>query len=344
MSTSSRDIVRDCLTFNNPERMPRDIWSLPCFSNQYPSELKELTQKYPTDIINAPDVYNKSSKVSGDPYVIGEYIDEWGCEFTNIHDGVIGEVKRPVMEEITDLDKLIPPYEVLPTNTDEARKIVNKACRETNKFVMSSCCPRPWERFQFLRGTENAMMDLALTPEDTENALEKIHAFYMKELEFWVSTDVDSIMFMDDWGAQKDLLISPRMWKRFFKPLYKDYCELAHANGKFTFMHSDGCITKIYKDLIEIGVNAINSQIFCMDMEVLAEIAKGRITFWGEIDRQHVIPDSNIQVGCDAVREVAKHLYSPKGGIIAQFELGPGANPVMPFAIMEEWDKVQKKD
>ena len=340
MSKTSREIVRDCLTFNNPERMPRDIWSLPCFSKQYPEELKELTDKYPTDFCAAPDVYNKSPKIKGDPFIIGEYIDEWGCEFTNIHDGVIGEVKKPVMEEITDLDLLIPPYDILPIDVEKAKEIVNKACAESDKFVQAACCPRPWERFQFLRGTENAMMDLALSPEETEEALQKIHAFYMKELEFWVSTDVDSIMFMDDWGAQKDLLISPRMWKRFFKPLYKDFCDLAHANGKFVFMHSDGCITKIYKDLIEVGVDAVNSQLFCMDMEEIAEIAKGKITFWGEIDRQHVIPAKDTQIGREAVRKVSKHLYSPKGGIIAQFELGPGANPAMAFAIMDEWEKI----
>ncbi|HJO94123.1 MAG TPA: hypothetical protein QF753_12030 [Victivallales bacterium] len=78
-----------------------------------------------------------------------------------------------------------------------------------------------------------------------------------------------------------------------------------------------------------------------MNMEEIAEAAKGKITFWGEIDRQHVVPATDTQIGRDAVRKVAKNLYDPKGGIIAQFELGPGANPEMPFAIMDEWEKVQ---
>ena len=106
-------------------------------------------------------------------------------------------------------------------------------------------------------------------------------------------------------------------------------------------MHSDGDITEIYEDLIEIGVDAINSQLFCMDLAELAKIAKGKITFWGEIDRQHVLADDNPQTGREAVRKVASHLYQPSGGIIAQLEFGAGAYPATVWAVYDEWDKIQ---
>jgi hypothetical protein len=105
-------------------------------------------------------------------------------------------------------------------------------------------------------------------------------------------------------------------------------------------MHSDGHISAIYADLIEVGVDAINSQLFCMDMAVLAEQTKGNITFWGEIDRQRILPSPDPQAGRDAVRKVAQHLYDPRGGIIAQFEFGLGANPATATAIFEEWQKI----
>ncbi|HDL17484.1 MAG TPA: methyltransferase, partial [Bacteroidetes bacterium] len=62
---------------------------------------------------------------------------------------------------------------------------------------------------------------------------------------------------------------------------------MAKANGKFAFMHSDGHISEIYTELVEVGVDAINSQLFCMDMVELAKSVKSKITFWGEVDRQH---------------------------------------------------------
>jgi hypothetical protein len=184
-------------------------------------------------------------------------------------------------------------------------------------------------------------MDVMMPEEGMDKVLAEIHSFYMKELEFWVSTDVDSIGFMDDWGSQWQLLIPPPIWRELFKPLYKDYCDLMHANGKFAFMHSDGYITEVYPDIIEVGVNALNSQLFVMDIAELGRQFKGKITFWGEIDRQHVLCSPDPQAGRDAVRKVTKHLYDPSGGIIAQSEFGPGSNPDVVTAIFEEWEKVQ---
>ena len=72
-------------------------------------------------------------------------------------------------------------------------------------------------------------------------------------------------------------------------PLYRDYIEIAHGRARKIFMHSDGHTLAIYPDLLELGLDAINSQPFCMGVEHLAPYA-GRITFWGEIDRQHLLP------------------------------------------------------
>lgn len=346
MAQTSREIVKKTLTFGYPERVPRHTWILPWASEKYPDKIKELSRLYPDDIISAPSVYNSSSRLKGDPYEIGTYVDEWGCVFENLHKGVIGEVKEPLIENIGDLSALKPPFEILPANEEQkqsAKAKVNEFCASTDKFVITPCFPRPWERMQFIRGTVNSMMDI-MTPEaGAKRLLENIHEYYMRELEFWVSTDVDAIFFMDDWGSQTSLLIPPAVWVDNFKPLYKDYCDIAHKHGKFTFMHSDGCITAIYPHLIEIGVDAVNSQLFCMDLDELAKIAKGKITFWGEIDRQHVMPSSNRQDAKDAVLKVAEKLYDPSGGIIAQFELGPGCNIENAFAVYQQWQQVVAK-
>ena len=165
--------------------------------------------------------------------------------------------------------------------------------------------------------------------------LSKIHDFYLRELEFWVKSDIDAIFFMDDWGTQNQLLIPPELWREMFKPLYKEYCELAHSHNKYVFMHSDGFIEDIYPDLIEIGVDALNSQLACMDLDHLMTSAKGKITFWGEIDRQHVLSSNNPDDGRKAVREIAEKLYDPRGGIIFQLEFGIGANPNVVSSVFE---------
>lgn len=332
-----RERVKRCLKFEGPDRVPRQMWRLPWFDSRYPEVVKQVNQEFPDDIGILPPPYQPSPRVQGDPFAVGSYTDEWGCVFENIHEGVIGEVREPIIADVADMEKIQPPWEVLPSNPEKARDEVNRTCDESDLFWHSGCCARPWERYQFLRGSENAMLDLHMYPEKVAKGLKIIQDYYLKEMEFWATTNTDALFCMDDWGSQLSLLIPPDIWREVFKPLYREYGELAKASGKFLFMHSDGYIMDIYDDLIEAGIDAINSQIFLMDMEELAQKVKGRITFWGEIDRQHVMVSQDEEEVREAVRKVKRHLYDPAGGVIAQFEAGPGHQPQNPGIIFDEW-------
>lgn len=347
MAQTSREIVKDCLTFTHPERIPRQLWSLPWAEQKFPETMQELNIRFPGDFNTADYFYPPASKTKGDPYKKGYYTDEWGCIFYNLQNGIIGEVREPTIKDIADWNDCEPPYEQIPKSKLERLKMydrIRRFCQNSDLFVMANINPRPWERYQFLRGSENALIDIMMPEQGAKKLLQKIHDFYLYEIELWVKSDVDAISFMDDWGAQNQLLIAPELWREMFKPLYKDYCDLAKAEGKFAFMHSDGYIQDIYLDLIEIGVDAINSQLFCMDFDYLERYAKGKITFWGEIDRQHILPDPDPQAGRNAVRQIARHLYDRQGGIIAQLEFGPGANPQTVLAAFEEWEFIQNQD
>ena len=340
---TSRERVIKTLRFETPDRMPITVWVLPYAAIHFPETLKQIQCEFPDDTTSVGGIYSPSTRVKGDQYLVGSYPDEWGCVFESIQSGAIGEVRNPLLDNLDDWQaRLQPPYETLPTGASMQAAIdeVNRQVAATDKFVISGCCARPWERYQFLRGSENSYCDV-MDPEDprVRGLLKTIHDFYMQELEFWARTDVQALMFMDDWGSQTQLLIPPPLWRELFKPLYKDYCDLARASGKFAFMHSDGHITEIYPDLVEIGVSALNSQVFTMDRHQLAAIAKGRMTFWGEIDRQHVLPSPDPEVGRAAVREFLRHFHDPKGGVFAQFEFGLGAKPDTVLAVLDEFRK-----
>jgi uroporphyrinogen decarboxylase len=157
-------------------------------------------------------------------------------------------------------------------------------------------------------------------------------------MELWVKTDVDALMYMDDWGSQQALLIDPSVWREIFKPLYRDYIQIAHGAGKKIFMHSDGYTLDIYPDMIELGLDAFNTQLFCMGVESLAPFA-GKITFWGEIDRQHLLPEGSIDDIQKAVEKVHKALWRT-GGCIAQCEFGAGAKPENVREVFAHWDRL----
>jgi uroporphyrinogen decarboxylase len=343
MAVTSRQLVKEALTFGSPARVPRHLWTLPWAEIHYPKELAELQRDFPSDIVVAPMAGNPAPCRKGDPYQVGEAVDDWGAIFTNIQAGVYGEVKHPILVgDHPDPKAIRPPVENIPADKTRARDMINRFCASMDRFVLAGNLPRPWERYQFMRGTEASLVDVMMPEEGLAECLKVIHGHYLREMEFWVTTDVDGVFFMDDWGSQTQLLIPPDLWRAWFKPLYKDYCDLAHAHGKFAFMHSDGYIAEIYEDLVEAGINAQNSQLFVMDMAELAKRVKGKITFWGEMDRQHVLTSTNPEVGRKGVRTVASHLYDKRGGVIAQYEFGPGTNPVTARAVFEEWLSLER--
>lgn len=335
MEITSRNLVQQTICFERPRRIPRQIWLLPWATYQYPEEVKSLTERFPDDIITSPGFHKQPFSIVGDPYSIGTYIDEWGCIFENCQRGVIGEVKQPRISSYEQLENFQPPLAAYSVDLE----LVNHYCGAMDQFIIAGCCPRPFERLQFLRGSVNVFLDLAENLDDLQRLLKIVHEFYLGELEIWARSDVDGLMFMDDWGAQRSLLISPKQWRQLFKPLYQDYIDLAHHYNKYIFMHSDGYIADIIPDLVEIGLDALNSQLFVMDIEHLSNQFAGKITFWGEIDRQHILPANDPHLSHQAVQRVYKAFWRD-GGCIAQCEFGAGARPENVFTVFKTWENL----
>lgn len=339
MKLTSKQLVLNTLEFKNTsERVPRDLWTLPWAHFNYPKAIKSLQKNFEWDIVDAEVKYAKYPKTVGDAYEIGTFTDEWGCVFTNAQRGIIGEVKDPIVREDdwSDWKKNVHiPEELLSFDVEK----VNKFCKNSDKFVKASCCPRPFEQMQFIRGTVNLYMDLMEPPKEMLNFMECMHDYYCRLLTKWAQTNVDALMYMDDWGSQQSLLVNPELWKKYFKPMYRDYIDIAHKYNKKIFMHSDGYILAIIPELIDMGLDAVNSQIFCMGVENLAQF-KGKITFWGEIDRQHLIPHGTPEQIEKAVKSVYSTLWD-NGGCIAQCEFGPGATPDNVHKIFEVWSKLR---
>jgi hypothetical protein len=311
---TSRERVWRALRFQEVDRIP--------IENSFGGEL-EL--RYPADVARPPCRY-PSGRSWGVENVKGRRMDIWGCVWESGEDGVCGEVKQsPLQTDWTGLDQYQPPWEVLD-GADLSQ--VNSACAASTRFMLpmwGDLGNSPFERMQHLRGTEQLLMDLADLEPELYRLRDLVHAYFMRQVAMWCRTDVDAIHLADDWGTQRLLLISPALWREFFKPLYRDYCRVAHAHGKAVLMHSDGYIIDIIPDLIEIGINAVNAQLFCMPIETLAERFAGKICFWGEIDRQRLMPNGTTDEIRQAVRRVAAAmLRDRRTGVVGQRFDGKG--------------------
>lgn len=114
---------------------------------------------------------------------------------------------------------------------------------------------------------------------------------------------IDVIVFGDDLGGQNGLLISPEMYRLYFKPFHTQLwnCAKELADVK-VMLHCCGDVSSIMADLIDAGLEAINPvQISCPGMESarLKSQFGEKLTFWGGgCDTRFMLPSStqdNIQ-------------------------------------------------
>lgn len=333
---TSRERVRRTLKHQSVDRAPRELWIKSDVSQNRKDEVRRLLDRYPMDVQGAKVRYGQGRRAHGTPGAVGSYTDAWGCVWHVLEPGMTGEVRNPPLADWSALAHYRLPWELL----DEADfSDVNPTCAATERFVKAGTETRPFERMQFLRGTEALFTDIAYGTQELRRLLGMLHEFFCREMRIWAETDVDGVAFMDDWGTQQSLLISPAAWRDLFKPLYREYVSILHSRGKFAFFHSDGFTEAIYPDLIEIGIDAFNSQLFCMDIEKLGRLYSGKITFWGELDRQHILPFGTPEEVRASVRRVRAAMDHGRGGVFGQLEWGPGMPAANIEAAYDEWER-----
>lgn len=318
---TGKERVLAALEFNSPDRIPKDIWILPAASLKYGSRLEEICGCYGTDIAAVTGPFDHA--YTPEYYQPGRYMDPWGSLWTNVQTGILGQVKTPVFETYDNIGTYVPPVEQFlkewEENKGETEEKIRKV-REEQKFVIGGWVS-VFERLQFLRGTQELYCDIAMEEDELFQMIGYTMQFLRVYVEKWLEMDIDAVPFGDDWGSQISLLVSKDCWRKIFKPLYKELIDLIKEAGKKVFFHSDGYIMELYPEFIELGVDAINSQLWCMGVEKVAQKYAGQITFWGEISRQNTLPNGTpeeIQACADFMIE---YLYVNGGGLIGQSEI-----------------------
>jgi corrinoid protein of di/trimethylamine methyltransferase len=174
-----------------------------------------------------------------------------------------------------------------------------------------------------LRGYDKLFMDFSLNPELAHALLGKISSLINRMYQNYMAAVGDLVQVVcitDDQGTQSSLMVSPEMFREFFKPYLKSQIDtIKQAANVKVLMHCDGAIMPILDDLIEIGVDIINPIQTVVkgfdDTAALKTKFGDRITFHAAIDVQQVMPNTTP----DELRvEVARRLQDlgPNGGYI----------------------------
>ena len=114
----------------------------------------------------------------------------------------------------------------------------------------------------YLRGLENAFVDLAVRPEIAHTVLNKVRAFYLAYLERILEAargKIDIVLTGDDFGSQKGLLISRNAWRTFIRPGFAETIDLIQSYHAVAMHHTCGSVIELIPDMIDCGLDVLQS-------------------------------------------------------------------------------------
>lgn len=295
---TSKEAVLRCIEFQNPDFLPVLYFN------------KDLEK---SDFV----ILNYASPKSFAPKVTGE--NEWGAVWENHDDGTMGQAKYcPLETGYEMLENYAFPDAYAPGRFDEVQKSIAEA---SGKFLLGGYHLSGFAILTSLRGFENAMMDLYWERENFTKLLDRIAEFEMNIAQQYIDLGVDGIAFYDDWGSQSGLMISPKLWREIFKPVYKRQFDAIHQAGKKVYFHCCGDIKAILDDLIEIGADVLNlNQPDIFPIEYLSQKYRGKVCFNCPVDHQTVAifgSDSQIHHYVDTL---CSQLATKHGGYFGYIE------------------------
>lgn len=169
-----------------------------------------------------------------------------------------------------------------------------------------------FERMYLLLGMENTLIYLMEEPELIAEIADALADYNIRMIrKFRSMYPLDIIRYGDDWGNQRQLMMSPTLWRQIFRPAVQKIYDAIHEGGMLVFQHSCGKIEDIMGDLVEMGVDIWDPCQPCNDLAMLKKEYGDHVTFCGGIDSQHVLGIEGISE--EAVRQEVRSCIDKLG-------------------------------
>ena len=294
---------KKAIKLEHPEVIPTTVGVLPAMWIHHGKEIEKLVKRFPQFFGENYTVdYSNPQMIASGTYKAGRHVDEWGCVWDNVDEGMEAIVTEHPVKDFEDVFTL-----EMPKNRDG---------RLPHGFM--------YLRLLDLCGFENAMMMFAEEGEEIETLIAKVLKYNKIQIESIMDRFSEMAVFGDDQGMQNGLAIGAERWRKYLKPCYKEMYGMIKEKHPNTliYMHTDGCIHEIMPDLVECGVDMINPQFRANGIDNLVRVCRKDqiIPINLDLDRQ-LFPFASRAEIFEHVEECVKKLYLPQGGLSINVEM-----------------------
>ncbi len=251
-------------------------------------------------------------------------VDDWGTVWRMAPEGTCYTPVSFPLQGATqrEIEAYAWPDGKDPLRVSAAAVEAKRLHQETNYATIAMLSWIPFLRGQYLRGFDTFLEDLLLRPAFAESIVDRIQHFQMDLATSFLQRAgayVEVVGLGDDFSTQRGPTLSPRLWRRVFKPRLKEYLDLIHSKTRAkVWFHSCGSVHWAIRDLVDCGVDILNPvQPHAVDMDTiqLKREFGSELCFWGAVDTQQVLPFGTPDQVQDEVKRRIRDL-APGGGYV----------------------------
>ncbi len=211
---------------------------------------------------------------------------------------VMAPMVKPGTKVLTDITKwreqvIFPDLDTIDWEAAAAKETAH--WDRENKISFLMLINGMFERTHALMGFEDAFMAMYDEPEEYQALVDAITDYKVKLIEImgkYYKPDV--LCFHDDYGANDRMLMSPDLWRQFFKEPLRRIIEATHKAGIIYEHHSCGYIEPIFDEMVELGIDAIDPLQISNPVRQLKDKYQDKVTFVGGYDTQNVFDRTGV--------------------------------------------------
>ncbi|MFP3903307.1 MAG: uroporphyrinogen decarboxylase family protein [Armatimonadota bacterium] len=231
--------------------------------------------------------------------------NEWGVvQRIGADEKYVRWVSGPLVDADNPHEYPFPTVDDLREPPDLAETV--QRYKDQGLFVTSGMT-QPYKLCWQMRGMQQFLMDYLVNPDFVNALYDKIYGLWTEIGRRVVRAGVDMFSIGGDIAMQDRIIMGADTCRRYDKPrLAAMFSELKSINPDLhIFLHSDGDLTEIMDDLIEVGFDVIDPiQPECMDPVEVKRRWGDKITLHGCGSLQEVLPFGSVQDVKDHVIEL----------------------------------------
>ncbi len=289
------------------DRVPVYVW---LFSTE---AVKPVEAKYGSvnaflDHIGA-DLYH--SFPAGGPIDRDAALAQRGDEEAGLHDPTYGEVLT--LAEALDAPLRDPSDDAIyaPIKRD-----IEHHKRQRGRAVLCQT-PGVFECANGYLGLAQTLEHMITEPDRLRRLFERIAGWARTYIDNCIELGVDIVHISDDWGENRRLMFSPRLFRQLIVPAESIHAQHARARGAYLSLHCDGHFADALDDVIAMGFQCVHpvQESAGMDLSLFKREYGDRLCMYGGLDVRAVLGRGDL-AGLRRQIERVMRVMKPGGGLI----------------------------